>query len=144
MTTIATDGKTMAGDSRCGGECFHTKIEKLMRAKDGAILGSAGQAFDQAGFLKWYEDGGVIDVTDDFEGLVLKPDGSILCVDNKGQTFVHQPPAVIGSGCRFAYGAMDFGASPEEAVRIATRRDGFSSGDVTVLDLHPKAKLEVA
>lgn len=137
MTTIATDGLCMAADSALGGECLHGTIRKLNRAKDGAILGSCGQAFDFAGFLAWYDAGGTGEpnVTDDFEGLILKPDGTVLCVDAKGRAFEHSKPAAIGSGCRFAYGAMDAGSSPFEAVAIAIRRDGFSAEPVEVMRL---------
>jgi hypothetical protein len=135
MTTIATDGKSMAGDGRCGGECLHCEVVKIARAKDGAILGCAGHAFDLGEFLKWHEEGGEIGVTEDFEGLILQPDGEVLCVDAKGRSFVHGVPAAVGSGCRFAYGAMDAGLFPEDAVRIAAKRDAFTSGTITVLHL---------
>ncbi len=140
MTTIATDGHTMAGDSYCGGDCFHTEIRKVFRAKDGAILGSAGQAFDYTGFLAWYEDGGELNVTDGFEGLILKPDGRVFCVDSKGRQFEHQVPAAVGSGAAVAYGAMDAGASPAKAIAIASKRNAFTGGSITVEALPPMRK----
>lgn len=132
----------MAADSRCGGDTFHCNVSKLARAKDGAILGYTGRAFDQAGFVKWYEGGGELDVSSDFEGLVLRPDGSILCVDEKGRSFVHGAPAAIGSGTRYAYGAMDAGLDAQRAVEIACERDAFSTGPVTTLA--PQAGLKLA
>jgi hypothetical protein len=135
VTTICTDGISMAGDSYCGGECFHTEVTKIARAKDGSILGYTGLAFDFDPFLKWYEGGGDLKVSEEFEGLILKGEGDILCVNEQGNTFVHQAPAAIGSGTRFAYGAMDAGASPEEAVAIAIKRDAFSGGRITSLML---------
>lgn len=146
MTTIATDGKTMAGDSRVGADCRHGTIAKVFRAADGAVLGACGEAFDYDGFLRWYEAGmeGDLEVGDEFEALILKHDGSVICVNEKGHSFGHSVPAAIGSGCRFAYGAMDAGATAEEAVEIAIGRDGFSGAPVTVLKPCPKAKLEAA
>lgn len=142
MTTIATDGKSMAGDQGMGADCLHGLINKIQRAKDGAILGSTGQAFDYPGFLAWYEDGceGEPNVTEDFEGLILKPDGTILCVDEKGRHFVHPAPAAVGSGCRFAYGALDAGVDLKRAVEIAIGRDNHSAGEVVILHLKGKAK----
>jgi hypothetical protein len=135
VTTVATDGKTMAADQQCGSETIHCHVHKLHRANDGAVLGYCGQAFDQPGFIAWYEGGmeGEPAVSPDFEGMILKPGGEIVCVNEKGHWFLHPAPAAIGSGCRFAYGAMDAGCDPTKAVEIATKRDGFSSGDVETL-----------
>lgn len=135
MTTIATDGKVMAADQAVGSDCLHALITKLQRAKDGAILGGCGQAFDYAGFLAWYDDGceGKPNVSKDFEGLILKTDGTIICVDEEGRSFAHPAPACIGSGTRFAYGALDAGVDPKKAVEIAIGRDGASSGVADVM-----------
>ena len=132
MTTIATDGRVMAGDTRCGGDTFHTEVRKVLRAKDGSILGSAGQAFDYAGFLAWHENGGDLCVSDDFEGLILKPGGEVVCVDSKGRVFSHDVPACVGSGSAVAYGALDAGATPAQAVAIAIKRDAYTGGSIMV------------
>lgn len=46
----------------------------------------------------------------------------------------------IGSGCEVAVGAMDQGASAEEAVRAAIRRNAWCGGDVQAVRLSPVAK----
>ena len=135
MTTIVTDGKVMAADEAMGNGCLHGLVVKLHRAKDGSILGATGEAFDYPGFLAWYDGGceGKPNVTKDFEGLILKADGSILCVDGEGRSFEHPAPACVGSGCRFAYGALDAGVDPERAVAIAIGRDAYSGGTAQVM-----------
>ena len=139
MTTVATDGKSMAGDSQCGNPTIHCEVRKIQRAKDGALLGICGQAFDLAGFLLWYECGmsGEPNVSADFEGLILLPSGVAICVDEKGRKFEHAVPAAVGSGASVAYGAMDHGATPTEAVAIAIKRDAGSGGPVQTEFLKP-------
>lgn len=132
MTTIVTDGKVMAGDTMCGGELFHTNLRKVHRVKDGSIIGSAGTAFDNAGFLAWADSGGDLQVTERFEGLILRPDGRIMCVNDKGLTFEHEAPACVGSGSAVAYGALEFGATPAQAVAAAIKRDAFTGGTIMV------------
>lgn len=150
MTTVATDGRSMAADTHVGGECKHGTISKLRRAKDGSVLGCSGHATDIAVFLDWYEKVSLMDrvgdfvwgetlapkperLSNDFTGLVLRPNGTILCVEYDGTYFEHTVPAAIGSGCRFAYGAMDAGYDAAPAVRIACGRDAFSSEPVEMM-----------
>lgn len=44
-------------------------------------------------------------------------------------------PFAMGTGESFAMGAMDAGASPEEAVRIAAARDPFTGGAIISWDI---------
>jgi len=48
---------------------------------------------------------------------------------------VRAPFYALGSGYQVAMGAMEFGATAEEAVRAAIKWDTGSGGDVTVLRL---------
>lgn len=141
MTTIATDGKSMAADTWCtGNECFHTNVNKLYRASDGAILGHAGSAFDSPMFYEWHEHGGIgpLDAAENFEAIALLPDGRILCINAKGRRFFHEAPAAIGSGAPFAYAVMDFGGSAKDGVEIAMKRDPQSGGKCQVEVIAPR------
>lgn len=42
---------------------------------------------------------------------------------------------MIGSGARYAYGALAAGATPEEVVKIAIEADIYSGGDLQILEL---------
>jgi len=44
-------------------------------------------------------------------------------------------PFAIGAGSDYALGAMDYGASPEEAVRGACRRNVFTGGEIQVVNI---------
>jgi ATP-dependent protease HslVU (ClpYQ) peptidase subunit len=45
-------------------------------------------------------------------------------------------PDAIGSGAPYALAAMDMGASAEEAVRAAMKRDIYTGGEVHVLPIN--------
>lgn len=140
MTTIATDGKSMAGDGRvCSGSTvFGSNAEKVVRIADGRIVGIAGNARCAEPFVKWLAEGGDIpDLEEDFEAIVLHLDGSCRSYDNKGRSIPEELPTATGSGREFALAAMDLGASPEQAVVIACSRDIMTGGTITVIHLEP-------
>lgn len=138
MTTIATDGRHMAGD---GQVCSNDRIEqgncvKVRRLADGRLLGVAGDAYNYDGFQKWMEEGGDVPTPEgSFSALTLSPDGTIRTWDEKGRSYVEQGCAAIGSGSSYALAAMDAGRTAEDAVKIACGRDVWSGGDITVLGL---------
>lgn len=146
MTTIATDGKTMAGDSlTTGGNhrvAFHPKVK---RAADGSLFGCSGLSWCGERFARWMTEGGEKpELHDEFSALVLKPDGTVEYYCQKLEPVSYVVPMAIGSGDDLAIGAMLAGKTPAEAVAIAIERDKNSGGTITVLELHPKAKLEAA
>lgn len=135
MTTIATDGKSMAGDGLCTGNgMIHSmSTRKVHWTEDGCIVGISGSSYAVETFLAWNPKEDVLcDVPEDFEALVLHPDGTCRSYNNKGMGMDQELPAVSGSGGAIALGAMLAGATPEEAVRIACQRDICTGGIVTV------------
>jgi ATP-dependent protease HslVU (ClpYQ) peptidase subunit len=137
VTTIATDGVSMAGDGQVQD---HRSVvvddrRKVFRLEDGRIVGGAGNSADVASWVEWLAAGksGECPVVDDaFAALILHRDGSVLWVDHKGREMPIMLPAATGSGEEIAIGAMDAGASPEEAVAIACKRDIYSGGTIIV------------
>lgn len=138
MTTIATDGHSMAADSlsTAGGERVAFP-QKLHRASDGRLFGSAGPSADCALFTKWMRgETGKPDLSDGFSALVLTPEGRVFYLCPKLEPVEFIVPQAIGSGAPYAIGAMLAGASPEEAVRIAIQRDTTSGGEIQSLCLN--------
>jgi ATP-dependent protease HslVU (ClpYQ) peptidase subunit len=136
MTTVATDGISMAGDGLLteNERVCMTNCAKVRRLSDGRIVGFAGNAYNWDEFARWLVDGGDRpQVHDGFGCLVLKPDGSITSIDQHGREFPEVAPAAIGSGATLAIGAMDAGKSAADAVKIACARDIYSGGSITVL-----------
>lgn len=141
MTTIACDGKSMAGDGLITDNDIITMTDcrKVSVLEDGRVIGFAGNAYGYAAFAKWLEAGAkgdppkFCDSDSDITCLVLTPAGQLFTYDKHGYPFEERPPFAIGSGQQFAIAAMDLGKSPEEAVRYACTRDPFSAGDITVI-----------
>lgn len=140
MTTIATDGKTMAGDGRscdAGGLICSETIVKVRKLRDGRIFGHSGRPYDIDKIETWLNGGGEMPAVDEdnFDLIVLEADGQAYCYDHRGGRTPEMLPAAIGSGIDLAIGAMEAGASPEHAVRIACKRHSGSGGKITVLSL---------
>lgn len=137
MTTIATDGRSMASDSLVtAGEERVAYSQKIERTPDGRLFGSAGPSVDCALFAKWMHSGGdKPDLSDDFCALVLTPLGAVFYLCRKLEPIEMMVPQAIGSGADYAIGAMLAGAAPREAVGIACQRDLGSGGEVHSLSL---------
>lgn len=138
MTTIATDGKSMAADGLVTGcgivHCFSTN--KLTKLRDGRLVGGAGSLYDLVAFTAWMEKGGEPPaLTDDFEALVLDKGGNCWTYNCKCYAAPQEVPAVTGSGSALALGAMLAGADPRRAVEIACLRDTHTGGTITVEEL---------
>lgn len=136
MTTIATDGKSMAGDGlvTSNGTVFGHSFIKIVRLPDGRIAGAAGSAFYLAPFFAWLENGGdAPELGEHFDGIVLSPDGSCRTYDEKCRSIPEETPSAVGSGRELAIGAMMAGASPLKAVGIAAERNTSTGGTITAL-----------
>ena len=133
MTTIATDGKTIAAESRSiGSFIVQGDVKKLYRLKDGRVAGTCGASWATEVFIQWMNGEGEKPVIEDgFGALVLGEEVTFYC--SKLSPLIVKPPYAIGSGCEFAMGAMLAGKSPKEAVKIAIKLDEGSGGKITVM-----------
>lgn len=135
MTTIATDGRSMAGDGPCTGNglVHGFDTQKVFKLEDGRIVGMCGTAYGMPVFVEWLNGGGEKPkLFEGFEALVLSPDGTCRTYNEECQSCSQQLPAITGSGGAVALGAMLAGASPERAVEIAAMRDQSTGGIITV------------
>jgi ATP-dependent protease HslVU (ClpYQ) peptidase subunit len=137
MTTIATDGQTMAGDSltTAGGQVVFDRSVKVRRMKDGTVIGCSGNVTEITAFVRYMEhkNGDRPSVSEEFDALILHPSGKIEWMNNKFEPVQYLAPMAIGSGGDLAIGAMMAGASPKRAVAIACERDTCSGGQIMVL-----------
>lgn len=137
MTTIACDGKTMAGDGRTTREGFicNDETEKVVRAEDGSLIGTCGTASVGLEFIKWWEAGhkGKWEMGREANALVLTPEGRLIFYGDCGFGNESPAPQAIGSGSPYAMGALLAGATAAEAVRIACKLDPASGGKITQL-----------
>jgi hypothetical protein len=150
MTVIAYSAKhrVLATDSRCSSEdgAILTSCQKLYRLKSGALLGLSGEADDRdvvrllesATPKKLPTRAQIAELKNNFYGILVFPKGQLFTVESEfyehsgshgewtGQVLpIRDPFVALGCGADFAMGAMEHGASPVEAVRIACRRNSF-------------------
>lgn len=145
----------MVGDGRCslGSTVIKDNMVKVFWINN-HLMGGAGRARSISTFAQWLqkhtdytivnqEVGDLVDLIppvlqddEEFTALVLTPDRQVLMYDgNVALNLGHDVPASIGSGSVFAIAAMDAESSAEEAVKIAMKRDVYSGGEITVVQL---------
>jgi hypothetical protein len=146
MTTIATDGKSMAADGR---GCIHDTIagdrgQKIYRLKDNSLFSLSGATYAADLFVEWLDEGAdpskFPENMGEYGAIHLLTDGEAHYYnqDSKRAWRLVDCPFAVGSGREFAMGAMMAGASPAQAVRIAATRDPFTGGIVTSYTLSGK------
>lgn len=170
MTTIAYAGGIMAADSRCTDEfgAVATRIQKIYRLQNKAILGVAGDAdvrdicdlLGKSTLKRLPTRKELRDLEIDFAGILVFQTGSIFFVeagridDGAGYWFgsiveCKERFASVGSGCQFAIGAMAAGKGARAAIEIAAKFDTASGLPIIEMPLKVEVKtksteLEVA
>jgi ATP-dependent protease HslVU (ClpYQ) peptidase subunit len=138
MTTIIATAEVIASDRRVtGGPMF--KATKIQRIK-GSLYGGAGNLEQIMKMFEWFKNP---DMKPEWK---FEPDFSILQVSAEGLFYwgtemiavpVGMPFYAIGSGANYALGALECGAPPEEAIRIAHKFDPYTGREVQVHKLKP-------
>lgn len=95
MTTIATDGISMASDGLVTAEGFITQTDfrKVVKLIDGRIVGGCGSAFDLENFIRWLlkDTEQLTGLWDQSEFLVLETNGRVFCYNHVGNRFETSP-----------------------------------------------------
>lgn len=136
MTTIATDGKSMAGDGLTTSReiVVGSSTRKVRRLPNGGLAGGAGECDEIRAMIEWIGAGrqGKPPGFKSTRVLVLNTDGTVDLFDSPTGIPVRiEAPAAIGSGGEIALGAMDAGKSAAEALGIAAKRDPSTGGSIT-------------
>lgn len=143
MTTIAWDGKALAGDKRVtygALPCETTKIHRI-EAPDGPLLvGGSGDGATMMEMIEWARGGR--DPAKHPE-MMKKSDNCFLVVDREGLRLYEKGSSgrqivgrfAVGSGRDFAIMAMHLGHSAKEAVELATIYDIYTGNGVDVVSL---------
>ena len=139
---MAADSFSFVGEVRwCG------TFPKIARGQFNGVRGVAGASGAAAiggAFLEWFGSVAAkvpfdakIKNEGDFSGIAALVDGTVWRWDSHLMPYREFSPFYVdGSGGDVALGAMAFGASAEEAVRVCCEFHAFCGGDVTVLRLH--------
>lgn len=141
MTSIAANRREMAFDSRESDEDGHYWRTSPKVLQIGlALVGCSGDSNQICKFLDWFTDQKQErPELDDMHALALDRDGLWYYVDSTYRSLIKEGFFAIGTGGKFAMGAMAKGASPREAVKTALRFDSNSGPPVLVLRL-PRRK----
>jgi hypothetical protein len=147
MTTLAYDGKCLAGD-RCITMGFARsrgapKIVKAVLPGRGKIpfgVGVCGDGFHGQALLEALVHG--TDVPNPEVYGIEEPSAAMAIVAQRGKVWlvnaigdwlpVHEKRMALGAGMEFAIGAMEAGADAIQAVRIAAKRSTASSHGIDV------------
>lgn len=129
----------MAGDSQLTDEVCKSHCRKVWRHK-GVCIGIAGTYNDCTEFISWYRGGmkGDLPEMKDVNALMLSPNG-IWMFDGSAKPYkITDRFMAIGSGAQAAMAAMYMGASPKEAVEIASKVDAYTGGPIQTRTLKRK------
>lgn len=135
MTTVVASTDWIAADSFAG-DCY---VRKIHRVGD-SLVGLSGDNFAECLLLlDWLRsdrqgERPVFSGEDSVEALELTADGRLVYWD-KSMRGVPLMDALhgIGSGSQYAIGAIEAGATPVDAITIASRRDPNSKLPVLIL-----------
>lgn len=145
MTCIAWDGKHLAVDRMATDGHTSWTIKKYQQLPDGTILAAAGDTDRCLAMMNWYAQGAY---ANNFPEDQKRNDTAVALVVLKGGVVVEYGVTPFpmeftdkiqawGSGKDIAIGAMEFGASAEEAVEVANRRCTTCGGGVDVFPRLP-------
>jgi hypothetical protein len=133
VTTIAWDGKTLAGDKQRSFRFTPLSVTKVFRLEPPKPIGNvpnvtafgcAGDSTSAIKFEQWSRDGGDKPMLKDLDIVLIDADGSCWVGDHDlAFTRVLLPHWAIGSGADYALGAMARGATAQQAVDIASTFD---------------------
>jgi hypothetical protein len=133
--SIAADSLSLYGDERAPEE-----VEKI-RCVAGRIYAITGVEGMFAPLIQWVEEGADPSVA---PTTTIKFGWTLLVIENnEGRIYTMDTPYPVnvgwpfamGTGERYALGAMMAGASPERAVEIACMFDIYSGGRIRLVDL---------
>lgn len=141
MTVWAYKDGVLASDSRISTHSagITGEMKKVIKSGAGWLGAAAGNATDMAQFLRWVDEGREEDDAtklENVDGILISPKGKVFYVEGDLHPFaVEAPFHAGGAGGYLAIGAMEMGATAEEAVHIAIKYNSSCGGEVQVVKL---------
>lgn len=140
MTTIVCNRQGMAADKRISGQAMF-KSTKIYRV-NGSLIGFAGNVEQALRFVEWRrtpEQKPQFFDNNNFEALELTPNGELIWWGSEMVGVeIEDDFYAIGSGSHLALGAMAMGATPKEAIKVASRWDVATGSEIQVMSLKGK------
>jgi ATP-dependent protease HslVU (ClpYQ) peptidase subunit len=143
MTTLATDGRTLASDGQLTGADLVASLvqQKVFRLADGSVIGYAGELASSLAFHEWITNGMTKEtepeLSEAFAAIRINGTSTVTTYDYNCIAIELPAPMCVGSGAQIALGAMLAGKTPLEAVKIAVTRDIYSGGKCRALTVKP-------
>lgn len=137
MTTIAVRDGVVAADTLLTANGLRDDFGPKVWRVGKVLVAACGSRPTCLRFREWVAAGMRGDSPfndEDGNGIVVSHAG-IVCWSKKGCWPVRQPFYTLGSGYQVALGALEAGATAEEAVRAAIKWDTGSGGEVMVMSL---------
>lgn len=132
MTTIAVTRRHVAWDSQISindDEKLASPDDKVV-AKDGIIYAIAGDVIDVDHLIEYLDDPKSKPPKGNWEALIIRRGGVSFLNHSSPYPVTVKAPIALGSGAKFARGAMLAGASAADAVKIAAECDPQTGGPV--------------
>lgn len=147
MTTVVYRDGVLAADTMItyGTTLMPGSTKKIHKLPNGALYGFTGSLEIGEVMRRHLVDvgqtSGVLedrhDLKDEnFEALVVQPDGTTLFFENRTWMILKLPYVAMGSGKDYAYGALELGASAKQAVKAAKALDANTGGRIVTLKAH--------
>ncbi len=139
MTTIAYRDGWLVGEGRetAGKRIDTDRLIKIHRLPDGSLFGAAGPSHTIMGLLTEVRKISTQKKrtlnpfpAKNVQALLLCSSGYKYYFEGNTWNEMDEEYFAIGSGSDYALAAMDAGATAEEAVKIACKRDPFSGGKI--------------
>lgn len=142
MTAIAFRAGYMAADTMTAHNYVKVNECKIIKHQ-GHLIGISGESCpSNADLSRWFFNAIDKHVRPEFKDhkfalLVALPNGRVTTIDHTGRFYpiVHQKFWAVGAGSEVCLGAMERGASAEQAVRAAIKWQRDCGGRVTVRKL---------
>lgn len=140
MTTLAYRDGVLAADGLAarGDLVVERDHRKVRRLRDGSVVGVTGNPAPASPVIEWIEAGGGMSPPSTGNCCVvhLRLDGSLRVYEDGGWEDENPDRFMAwGSGWQIATTAMHYGATAEEAVRMAVKLDIYSGGKITFMAL---------
>lgn len=137
MTTIAYRNGELAGDTRVtAAETIMPERErKVFRFPNGFLFGAAGASDEIEKLMQSVKRSLKTPKLPECDGLMVDPDGKVFWYEGSHWQPLKAPFAAIGSGKSYALGALYYGASALEAVKIGCKLDVHSGVPIHIVRL---------
>lgn len=145
MTTIAWDGKVLAGDTLSVNGSFCREVVKIHRVQKDIYFGAAGYLEDAYKALAWLrqQDSERPELDESFTGIVVEKGKAYRIEAGLIYLPIKEPYHAVGSGADCAIVALYLGKSAVEAIKIASLFDVNTGSKVTSMPALVVSKTEV-